>query len=1030
MARKFSAFTNNPSRVPTDTLVGLDISAAANAQNSYWSLNTLFSEITGNITDGAVRFGGFAAPAVSAAGKAAFYFDSTSNTLKLSENAGAYADVRSGTVTVPQGGTGRTTLTAYALLAGGTTTTGNVQSLAGVGTSGQVLTSNGAGALPTFQTAVGTIGGSIANTQIAVGSGANTIAGSASLTFASGVVSISSTSATCGVAATNTVAGETGFTANQAVSGAASYAFSFLLTPSTSALLALTTAGYTPANLVKADQLRLTGGVGTVEILTELLDAGRRFAWGMNNIEIQSLDTTNGLTIGAPSSAATPMTGSVRLYNASGTTTTKISAGNAASSLNFILPVVNPTAGQVLSASAPSGANVTLSWVAASSVTSLTATQIGFGDGTDMLSGSADFTYDSTNHRADISANQNSSAFWRVTNSSSGNAAQSRFGASADVSGVAIAAYSSTFTTAGLITANTALLDMDAPNAVIAAQTAGALIFGMGTTTERARLTDTTFLLSVDPTTGSGLNVASATVSSGNLARIAMTGTAAASNTKTALSVTSSGANGTASQTVTGASFSVTNTGTTNTNVALSLTASGAATANTALNVTAGAIVQASNLAAAFVSGPNGATNPVFQLVNNVASAATGLSVTGNAAGSGVTLTALSSGSNESIVLTPKGSGTLQAFGSSTWRVDSSGNVFQGGSVVMSAGNVTMTNTSSTILWGAPNAGLANSSSGIVRVTDGSTGTGGLLIGTSANTGLAGALTISASILRGGAATFSLGAADAAAPVAQTLSVQNVVAGTTDTAGANWTFAGSRGTGTGNGGAILFQTAPAGSTGSSQNALATALSITSAANVGVGTSSFVAGSARVLAVASGTAPSTGLGDAIQLYSQDSAAANAEAFIRNENAAIARLTGTVAYVTSQFDVASSTALATVTGSTVQVEAGVTYNFRANVFMDAGASGGIKLSIGGTATATAVIFQTSAVINSTTAFVYCTRQTALDGTTTAVGATGYWGQIWGTITVNAAGTLGLRFAQAVSDGTNSSVLVGSTFQIWQS
>ncbi|HUR65472.1 MAG TPA: hypothetical protein VMZ03_03910 [Chitinophagaceae bacterium] len=58
------------------------------------------------------------------------------------------------TVTVPKGGTGLATLTAYGLLAAGTTSTGNLQQI-GIGTSGQVLTSNGAGALPTFQTAGG-----------------------------------------------------------------------------------------------------------------------------------------------------------------------------------------------------------------------------------------------------------------------------------------------------------------------------------------------------------------------------------------------------------------------------------------------------------------------------------------------------------------------------------------------------------------------------------------------------------------------------------------------------------------------------------------------------------------------------------------------------------------------------------------------------------------------------------------------------------------------------------------------------------
>lgn len=58
-------------------------------------------------------------------------------------------------VVVADGGTGLSSTTAYAVLCGGTTSTGALQSIAGVGTSGQVLTSNGAGALPTFQTASG-----------------------------------------------------------------------------------------------------------------------------------------------------------------------------------------------------------------------------------------------------------------------------------------------------------------------------------------------------------------------------------------------------------------------------------------------------------------------------------------------------------------------------------------------------------------------------------------------------------------------------------------------------------------------------------------------------------------------------------------------------------------------------------------------------------------------------------------------------------------------------------------------------------
>lgn len=55
-------------------------------------------------------------------------------------------------VTVAQGGSGRASTTAYAVICGGTTSTATEQSVASVGTAGQTLTSNGAGALPTFQT--------------------------------------------------------------------------------------------------------------------------------------------------------------------------------------------------------------------------------------------------------------------------------------------------------------------------------------------------------------------------------------------------------------------------------------------------------------------------------------------------------------------------------------------------------------------------------------------------------------------------------------------------------------------------------------------------------------------------------------------------------------------------------------------------------------------------------------------------------------------------------------------------------------
>jgi hypothetical protein len=72
-----------------------------------------------------------------------------------------------GTVPIPvaDGGQGNASLTAFAVLCGGTTSTAAVQAVASVGTTGQVLTSNGAGALPTFQAGGGGGGGLTWNNQ-------------------------------------------------------------------------------------------------------------------------------------------------------------------------------------------------------------------------------------------------------------------------------------------------------------------------------------------------------------------------------------------------------------------------------------------------------------------------------------------------------------------------------------------------------------------------------------------------------------------------------------------------------------------------------------------------------------------------------------------------------------------------------------------------------------------------------------------------------------------------------------------------
>jgi hypothetical protein len=82
---------------------------------------------------------------------------------------------------------------------------------------------------------------------------------------------------------------------------------------------------------------------------------------------------------------------------------------------------------------------------------------------------------------------------------------------------------------------------------------------------------------------------------------------------------------------------------------------------------------------------------------------------------------------------------------------------------------------------------------------------------------------------RAAAADIRHGGPDAATPVPQIESVQNVLAGTTNTAGALWKFLSSAGTGTGAGGGYEWDVAPAGSTGSTQNTYVAGLTLSSTA---------------------------------------------------------------------------------------------------------------------------------------------------------------------------------------------------------
>jgi len=133
-------------------------------------------------------------------------------------------------------------------------------------------------------------------------------------------------------------------------------------------------------------------------------------------------------------------------------------------------------------------------------------------------------------------------------------------------------------------------------------------------------------------------------------------------------------------------------------------------------------------------------------------------------------------------------------------------------------------------------------------------------------------------------------------------------------------------------------------------------------------------------------------------------------------------GNVAYTTSDFSVTSSTTLTNVTGLTYTVASGGKYRFQAMLFTTCGASGGVKVAMSGTATATLIIGLVEALGAQYEAWQF----TALDE---AEGETAidFAVRIDGYITVNAGGTLTVQFAQNASNGTASFVLAGSWFEV---
>ncbi len=132
-------------------------------------------------------------------------------------------------------------------------------------------------------------------------------------------------------------------------------------------------------------------------------------------------------------------------------------------------------------------------------------------------------------------------------------------------------------------------------------------------------------------------------------------------------------------------------------------------------------------------------------------------------------------------------------------------------------------------------------------------------------------------------------------------------------------------------------------------------------------------------------------------------------------------------TAQVDRATSTALTTVTGCSVALLAGATYQFEAHITGTATANGGMKAAIAGDGTLSATSFScTGQNFNAATenaATTTTTLGTAV-GASTAVVTDMY---LTGAIVVNAAGVLNLQIAQNASHADTTSAYVNSTLKV---
>jgi hypothetical protein len=119
--------------------------------------------------------------------------------------------------------------------------------------------------------------------------------------------------------------------------------------------------------------------------------------------------------------------------------------------------------------------------------------------------------------------------------------------------------------------------------------------------------------------------------------------------------------------------------------------------------------------------------------------------------------------------------------------------------------------------------------------------------------------------------------------------------------------------------------------------------------------------------------------------------------------------------------------------VALQAAKKYAFRAVLQVTAGATGGHKYQVhaSGGLTAAATLYHITSFRDddSSGTVKLFVRKTALDSSSGEASQTGYKTIIEGTILVGVAGNFNIQFAQNVTDAGASSVLAGSSLEVWE-